>query len=164
MKSNALWGLIIIALVIAAVGLWVLMDATQTPGTATTTQNQNGATTPTSTQNGPLTSDQLKARVVVDAPKANARVPKSFTVTGKAPGPWYFEASFPIEVRSATGTVLVQKPATALTDWMTTDDVAFKVELTVTGYTGPATLVLHRDNPSGLPENDASVSIPIVIE
>jgi len=33
----------------------------------------------------------------------------------------------------------------------------------VGGYTGPATLILIRDNPSGLPEHDDSLPIPIVI-
>ena len=174
MKTNALWGLIILILIIAGVGAWVLVgQPSYEPGTATTTPqentegNTNGGNSGTATTTegtGPMTVDQLKARVVVDAPKSGATVPKKFTVTGKAPGPWYFEASFPVEVRSATGTVLATVPASALTDWMTTDDVAFKAEITITGYTGAATLVLKRDNPSGLPQNDASVSMPITIQ
>ena len=47
---------------------------------------------------------------------------------------------------------------------MTTADVASKADITATGYTGAATLVLKRDNPSGLPENDASVVVPITIQ
>lgn len=164
MKTNALWGIILLVLIIAAVAAWAFLgDPMLFDGTATTTPQQTSTTTPGTTT--PPTADQLiKARVVVDAPESGANVPKSFTVTGKAPGPWFFEASFPIEVRSATGTLLVQTHATALTDWMTTDDVAFKADITTTGYTGPATLILMRDNPSGLPQNDASISLPITIQ
>lgn len=107
---------------------------------------------------------QLEVRVVVDTPASGATVGQTFTVTGKAPGPWYFEASFPIEVRDSNGTVVGQGIATALSDWMTVDDVNFEADVTMNGYTGPATLVLMRDNPSALPENDASVSIPVIIQ
>jgi len=41
--------------------------------------------------------------------------------------------------------------------------VPFRVTLDVGAYSGPATLVLKRDNPSGLPENDASISVPIEV-
>ena len=165
MRSNALWGIFLLILIIAGVAVWALMgEPVFAPSTATSTPQENtggntGTTTATTTA-----ADQLKARVVVDAPKSGAGVPKTFTVTGKAPGPWYFEASFPIEVRNASGTVLTTGIATALSEWMTTEDVPFKADISVTGYTGAATLVLKRDNPSGLPQNDASVSMPITIQ
>lgn len=159
MKSNAFWGIVLLILIIAGVAIWAFVgEPVLAPTVATSTPQENGG------QTGPLPIDLLKARVVVDAPKSGANVPKTFTVTGKAPGPWYFEASFPIEVRSATGTVIATGIATALSDWMTVEDVPFKADFTISGYTGAATLVLVRDNPSGLPENDASVSMPIMIQ
>lgn len=168
MRSSPLTGILLLLVIIAAVVAWFFVgDPFMHGRTDTTTagadkeQNEDPAATG---QGGPLTPAQLEARVVVDAPERDALVPKTFTVTGTAPGPWFFEASFPIEVRSATGTVLAIAVATALTDWMTTDDVAFKADIDVTGYSGAATLVLRRDNASGLPEHDASVSIPIVVE
>ena len=107
------------------------------------------------------TSDTIQ----VDLPFPGAVTGKSFTVTGKARGPWYFEASFPVEVRDANGTVLATTPAQAKGDWMTENFVPFEAKITVPeSYIGPATLVLKRDNASGLPEHDASVSIPITIE
>jgi hypothetical protein len=159
MKSNAFWGIALLILIIAGVAVWAFVgEPVLAPTLATSTPQQNGGDTSQSTV------DQLKARVVIDAPKSGAQVPKTFTVTGKAPGPWYFEASFGIEVRGAGGELLVQTYASALSDWMTIDDVPFKADISVPNYTGPATLILNRDNPSGLPENDASVSIPIVIQ
>jgi hypothetical protein len=48
---------------------------------------------------------------------------------------------------------------------MTEDFVKFVSEVKVPDtYIGPATVVLRNDNPSGLPENEKSVSIPIIIE
>lgn len=167
MKSNALWGIVLLIIIILGVAAWVVLgEPSYVPNTATTTPQENTDDTDDTSgeQTGPPTVEQLKARVAVDAPESGANVPQSFSVTGTAPGPWFFEASFPIEVRDANGTVLTTGIATALSDWMTIDDVAFKADITVTGYSGPATLVLKRDNASGLPEHDASVSIPITIE
>lgn len=163
MRSNALIGLIVLVLIIVGVALWVLMGDPLMNGTATTTpqQTEEEEVPP---QSGPITPAELEGRVVIDAPKSGANVPKDFTVTGKAPGPWYFEASFPIQVKSATGTVIATGIATALTEWMTPEDVAFKADISVESYAGPATLVLIRDNASGLPEHDASVEIPITIQ
>lgn len=84
-------------------------------------------------------------------------------VTGEVPGNWSFEASFPIELRDSTDKVLSRAVATLQGDWMTTDLVPFTATLT---FTEPATaetaqLVLHKDNPSDLPERDDSVTIPV---
>jgi hypothetical protein len=107
------------------------------------------------------TSDQIQ----ITNPTAGAVVGKTITVTGKARGSWYFEASFPVEVLDKDGNVLAQKPAQAQGDWMTTEFVPYSVTLTVPqSYIGPATLVLKKDNPSGMPQNEASLSVPITIE
>lgn len=103
--------------------------------------------------------------IVVDTPAPGSVTGKAVTVKGKARGYWYFEASFPVELRDPTGKVLAQTAAQASRDWMTENFVPFSVTLTApTSYIGPATLVLMKDNPSGLPEHDASISIPITIE
>ena len=106
----------------------------------------------------------LRERVIVTAPMQNQAVSGTFVVTGEAPGNWYFEASFPIQVHDSANNKIGQGIAQAQSDWMTTEQVPFVAAITVGTYTGPATLVLLRDNPSGLPENDDSVSIPILIQ
>lgn len=106
----------------------------------------------------------LSGRVVVDIPAAGESVPKAFSVSGSVPGPWYFEASFPIEVRNQSGAVVGSGVAQADGEWMTENNVPFSATVTVSSYSGPATLILKRDNPSDLPENDASVSVPIVVQ
>ena len=47
---------------------------------------------------------------------------------------------------------------------MTPNFVPFSFQVTIPNYKGTATLILHNDNPSGLPENAASISIPVTIQ
>lgn len=160
-NSNALIGLVVLLTIIVAVLAYVLFT-TPAPGegdgtVATTTEN-GGEPEPTVVRTGAFSD-----KVVVSSPLPGATVGSTFTVKGAAPGNWYFEASFPIEVRDPSGTLLAQLPAQAEGEWMTTEQVSFSVDISTQDYTGPATLVLHRDNPSGLPENDSSVEIPIII-
>lgn len=109
----------------------------------------------------PFTSENVK----VDEPLPNALVPKTFRVAGEARGTWYFEASFPVQVRDPDNNVVGQGIAQAGADWTTTEFVPFVAwPVVVTDYSGPAMLVLLKDNPSGLPENEDSVEFPIVLE
>lgn len=103
--------------------------------------------------------------IVPELPHPGAVTGKNFTITGKARGTWYFEASFPVKVLDKNGKVLAQGPAQAQSDWMTADFVNFKMDIKIPdSYIGPATVVMIKDNPSGIPEKDASISFPITIE
>lgn len=132
------------------------------------------------TSNGPtyteeLTQEQLDLQIsyhnatsndiVVTNPLAGSVAGRSFLVTGKARGYWYFEASFPVRVLDSNGKVIASGLAQAQGDWMTADFISFiSTELKLSdSYIGPATLVLQKDNPSGLQEKDASISIPFTI-
>lgn len=107
----------------------------------------------------------LHERVHVGVPASGATVGKTFSVSGEAPGNWYFEASFPVEVRDAGGNKIGQAVARAEGEWMTTEQVPFKAEVTLSSdYHGPATLVFLRDNPSDLPENDDSLEVPVILQ
>lgn len=92
---------------------------------------------------------------------------KKGLVSGAALGTMYFEGSFPITFTSPSGTVLAMGIATATSDWMTTSSVPFTATLE---FDKPVTadtvgvLVLSRDNPSGLPEQDLSVSFPAILK
>ena len=98
-------------------------------------------------------------------PQPGSQITSPLTVSGEARGTWYFEASFPIEIQDAQGNVIGQGYAQAQGEWMTTDFVAFQsIPITFTAEpTGSAgTLVLKKDNPSGLPENEDQLLIPVV--
>lgn len=114
----------------------------------------------------PEYSNASEDLIRVENPHPGGVVGKEFVVTGEARGYWFFEASFPIEVVGADGNTIAGSYATTEGDWMTEGFVSFKSEVIdlPSAYTGPATLILKKDNPSGLPENDASISIPIVVE
>ncbi len=103
--------------------------------------------------------------IQVELPFPGAVTGKEFSVIGKARGTWYFEASFPVKVLDKNGKILFQGPAQAQSDWMTQDFVKFKIDVKVPqSYIGPATLVLENDNPSGLTENERSISFKFTIE
>lgn len=93
----------------------------------------------------------------------NTQITSPMTLTGRAFGPWYFEASFPIELRDSNNTLLATAIAQAQGDWMTENWVPFTAPLSFpaqpSGSTG--TLVLKKDNPSGEPQNDASLVVPV---
>lgn len=103
--------------------------------------------------------------IVVGSPAPGAAVPRTIAVSGQARGYWFFEASFPVTVTDADGNVLLETFIEAGDEWMTEEFVPFAKDIVVPGtYTGEAVLILKKDNPSGLPENDGSVSIPINIQ
>ena len=110
--------------------------------------------------------------IMVDLPQRGSVVGKDFSVIGRARGNWYFEASFPVKLLDKNGKVIATAIAQAQVDptgdgasWMTTNFVPFRADLHVPqSFIGPATLVLQKDNPSGLPEHDASISFPITVE
>jgi hypothetical protein len=83
-------------------------------------------------------------------------------ITGEARGYWFFEASFPVKVLDENGKELGITPARALGEWMTEDFVPFEVTINFsTSTTRTGFVVFMKDNPSGLPENDNELRIPV---
>lgn len=116
--------------------------------------------------NEPPVNDKIR----VSSPLPGTIVESPLSVRGEARGFWYFEASFPVRLLDANGTVLIAVPAQAKSDpdavdgagWMTMDFVPFEAVLEFPpSSTKTGTLVLVKDNPSGLAENDDSISIPV---
>ncbi len=129
----------------------------QVPDYGTTTPG-GGATTspPVFDDEGQSKSDLIR----VTSPKPGDIVKSPLTVTGFARGNWYFEASFPVRLEDGNGKVLAQHYAQAEGDWMTTEFVPFKSTFAFDTPTSPTgTLVLMKDNPSGLPEHDDELRI-----
>lgn len=109
------------------------------------------------------TIDPVFQMIEVTTPLQNTQIASPLVVTGRARGSWYFEASFPIELYDQNSTLIGQAIAQAQADWMTTDFVPFTATLTFpaqpTGSMG--TLILKKDNPSGDPQNDLNLILPI---
>lgn len=104
----------------------------------------------------------LAERVRLDAPAPDSTVISPLIVTGTAPGPWFFEATFPVRLLDADGASVADTFAEARGEWMTEEPVAFRAVL---DFPPPPTaagiLVLERANPSGLPEHADSVRVPV---
>jgi len=83
-------------------------------------------------------------------------------IKGQARGPWYFEAVFPIRLYDGAGEEIASTQARALSDWMTDDFVPFEATLTFkVPASATGTLVFIKDNPSGLPQHDDKLILPI---
>ena len=100
--------------------------------------------------------------IQINSPRPNDSITSPLKISGEARGTWYFEASFPVVLLDGDGNVIAQHYAQAQTDWMTENFVPFESDLT---FTKPTTkngsLILKKDNPSGLPEYDDELIIPI---
>ncbi len=103
--------------------------------------------------------------IIVEKPKLDELVESPLLINGRARGYWYFEASFPVRIFDDNGVELGVAIAQAGGEWMTEDFIPFAAILE---FKKPSTergvLVLQKDNPSGLPEHDAELKIPIAFD
>jgi hypothetical protein len=85
------------------------------------------------------------------------------TVTGAVTGGgWFFEGSFPIKIVDGDGATIGTGVAQAQTDWMSTSSVPFTAIISFKStQRATGTVLFSKDNPSGLPQNDASLNIPV---
>lgn len=152
MRRIIVWLVVLLFILALGITVWIYKASKQQP-----TNN------PTSTTTTTATSTSTSAEPVsVASPLAGAVIASPLTVIGQAHGQWYFEASFPVRVVDANGKTLGSAPAQAQSDWMTESFVPFRA---VVEFSQPSTssgfIILAKDNPSGLPQNDAQVQIPI---
>jgi hypothetical protein len=101
--------------------------------------------------------------IEVYSPIMGERISSPLIITGQARGNWYFEADFPIVLVDWDGLIIAEAIAQAQGDWMTEDFVPFRAEIEFEkpDYGERGTLILRKDNPSGLPENDDAIEIPV---
>ncbi len=108
-------------------------------------------------------------RITLSTPAPNSVVGSPLIVTGSARGTWFFEASFPVVLTDWDGLIIAEGVATADGEWMTTDFVPFRATLEFTNpypeggqdFMKRGSLILKKDNPSGLPEHDDTLEIPV---
>ena len=151
-------GLVTLLIIVAAVALFIIPSPANAPG-------GNGGTSTTTPEKASL--DDL---IVLDSPLPGAEVTSPITLTGKARGTWYFEASFPIDIVDWDGRIIVQGHAEAESNWMTAEYVPFRAVLTYTTPTpgDPAVnrgaIILRNDNPSGDPARDKALEVSVVFK
>lgn len=162
MKTFGLLGL----LVTVALGVWVFFD----PNSAMAPGNDNEpAEVPAIPADIQAQIDAKADLIRLNTPSPNQSISSPLTISGQARGTWFFEASFPVVLTDWDGKIIAEHYATADGEWMTEDFVPFSTELEFdnpyqTGnpdFMRRGTLILKKDNPSGLPENDDALEIPI---
>lgn len=157
MSTRTTLTIFVILLIFLGVGFWYYQS-----GPGNTYLPPNGGTPPPTTTPGTPSDNVNHPLIRVTSPVPNTFVTSPLTISGEAKGTWYFEASFPVRLVDGNGQELALKPAQAQGDWMTENFVPFQVTLTFTQPTTPTgTLILMKDNPSGLPENDDEIRIPV---
>jgi len=99
-------------------------------------------------------------------PTPDSYVSSPLTIKGQARGNWFFEGDFPLILTDWDGKIIAEGYATADGEWMTTDFVPFEgtLKFTKPDYGERGALILRKDNPSGLPENDDALEITIFFE
>src|SRR4051812_32842409 len=91
---------IIIVVILAAGGVYFALHKEEAPVVSYTTPYTTPAE-PVTPAPAPVPSNA--DLIQVNAPKPNDLVKSPLTVTGKARGTWYFEASFPVRLEDANG-------------------------------------------------------------
>ncbi len=109
----------------------------------------------------PVSTEDIR----ISYPTLNETVSSPLTVQGQARGSWFFEGSFPVVVTNWDGLIIGEGYVTAQEEWMTAEFVPFTGTIsftfaTDTPYTN-GTVIFKKDNPSGLPENDKAIEIPV---
>jgi hypothetical protein len=106
--------------------------------------------------------------IILESPLPNSTVKNPIQIKGQARGTWFFEGSFPIVVVNWDGLIIGEGFATAQKEWMTENFVPFTATINYNldpeTYSKNGGLILQKDNPSDLPEQDDSLEIPIVFE
>ena len=112
---------------------------------------------------GIITEPEVQSDLIyLETPLANQIISSPLTILGQARGSWFFEASFPIKLYDSNGELLGIIVAQSIGDWMTDDFVPFKAELNFDySSSTEGVLVLEKDNPSGLPEYDDQLRVPV---
>ncbi len=107
-------------------------------------------------------ANEKKDLIFITSPSDPSPITSPLVIEGQTRGPWYFEASFPVVLLDGKGNTIASGAAKAQGEWMPQDFVPFKATLSFTPpSTGEGTLVLKKDNPSGLPENEDELRVPI---
>lgn len=101
--------------------------------------------------------------ISVTSPKRGSIIKSPVKITGKAKGSWYFEGSFPVVIVDWDGKIIGEGKAWSETDWTVAGEIPFTatMEFTLPSYGDSGAIILQKDNPSGLPENDDAMQLEI---
>lgn len=106
-----------------------------------------------------ISDKQLETKPIINEPK-KLEISSPIEIKGKARGNWFFEGQFPIEITDENGKILGQGSARSSGNWLTEDYITFSTKIVFsTSTTAKGFIILKKDNPSGLSENDVQEKI-----
>lgn len=96
--------------------------------------------------------------------QSNDTISNGIDINGHVKGNWYFEGEFPVRILDSRGDVVASTSAIAQSEWTTDEEVPFRlrVDLPIIQEHN-LVFVFQKSNPSGLMENEDSVSIPLTV-
>lgn len=117
----------------------------------------------------PVPDDTLNLGTEIDEPVrlnlSNQELTSPATIRGEARGPWFFEGQFMVRLIDMYDNVLVEAPAKAQGEWTQEGFVPFEAILEFNPPEGEkGRLIFVKANPSGLPGNADSLSLPVYFE
>lgn len=102
-----------------------------------------------------------KPEARIFSPEPNALITSPITVKGEAPGTWFFEATLRLRLVDDKGALIANSWAQADGEWMTENYVPYEGVLNFNTEAETGELWVLNDNPSGLPEYEVFVKIPV---
>jgi len=170
------WIFAVLLVILLAIGLWIWQSFSQ-PRIAVTDFNSCAAAGRPVMEsyprqcayNGQTFAENIgnavehASLITVSSPQPNATIASPLAITGQAVGNWYSEAVFPVKLFDVGNNLLAEGQAQAQGPWMTTSFVPFTVALNFAAQpvNSTGTLILYKDNPSGLPANDDQLTVPV---
>lgn len=102
--------------------------------------------------------------VVISSPQSNELVKSPLTITGTVPAGWMFEGQFPIKLLDANKNLIVQGIGKEVVpgSWSSGSPISFNASISFSTTATNGFIQITKDNPSGLPQNDASFEIPVM--
>jgi len=121
--------------------------------------------------NNQLENDQPKTfisqkGIAITLEDFNSQLTCPLIIRGSVSGTWFFEAEFTVQLVSDKGTVATFLARAIEDNWMTEQPVNFLAEYDCTQCPEDTNLELRlqKSNPSGLPDFDDYVSLPISLK
>lgn len=106
---------------------------------------------------------EMRNQIMVSNPRPNQVVISPLDISGEAVGNWFWEATFKVSLVDQNGKGLGVGFLTSKGEWMTEEFVPFSGTL---NFEKPSSskgkLIFEKANPSGLPENSATLTVPVL--
>ncbi|MCD4669786.1 MAG: Gmad2 immunoglobulin-like domain-containing protein [Actinomycetia bacterium] len=110
-------------------------------------------------------TDGLSDQIIVTDPVPDQLITNPLIITGEARGTWFFEATFSVILLDSNGKVLALHYAITEEEWMTEDFIPFTANIELDEpETATGILILEKNNPSDIREQDAQLEIPVRFE